>query len=306
MRCCRKEEFRMNIKKIRKKKNLSSAFLHLFFLIVTIICVYPILLIVFNAFSSETYIQANGYVAWPMAFSTEAFQFLFRNSAELMNATVVSCVSAIGGGLFSVIVSAMIGYSLTRLSSVPKRVIIVYLTITMFFNAGLIPRYMVNTTVYHLENSWILHVVNDSISAFNIFVFRTFFNQIPSSLIESAEIDGASHMQIFRKIVLPLSMPIIATQLFLNICLKWKDYTTSLYYMTEQKMVTLEYYILQILKDANVMKNSLMAAGIPADSIPIETMRFATVLFTLIPMLLMFPFMQRYFKKGVVVGAVKG
>lgn len=296
----------MDKKKRRKKIKLSDILLHLFFVVVTIICIYPIFLIVFNAFSSEAYIQANGYVAWPKAFSTEAFQFLFQNSAELLNATVVSCVNAIGGGLFSVIVSAMIGYSLTRLSVVPKRIITVILTITMFFNAGLIPTYMVNTTVYHLENSWILYIVNGSVTAFNVFVYRTFFNQIPFSLIESAEIDGASHMQIFSKIVLPLSMPIIATQLFLNICLRWKDYTTSLYYMTEQKMVTLEYYILQILKDANVMANSLLAIGIPADSIPIETMRFATVLFTLVPMFIMFPFMQRYFKKGAVVGAVKG
>lgn len=296
----------MNQKRKRKKIKASTILLHLTFILITIICIYPIFLIVFNAFSSEAYIQANGYVAWPKAFSTEAFAFLFQNSAELLNATVVSCVSAIGGSIFSVVVSAMIGYSLTRLSTVPKRVITVILTITMFFNAGLIPTYMVNTTMYHLENSWILHIVNGSVSAFTVFVYRTFFNQIPSSLIESAEIDGASHMQIFGKIVLPLSMPIVATQLFLNICLKWKDYTTSLYYMTEQKMVTLEYYILQILKDANVMKNSLMAAGIPADSIPIETMRFATVLFTLVPMFIMFPFMQRYFKKGAVVGAVKG
>lgn len=296
----------MDKKKRRKKIKLSDILLHLFFVVVTIICIYPILLIVFNAFSSEAYIQANGYVALPKEFSTEAFAFLFQNSTELINATVVSCVSAIGGGLFSVIVSAMIGYSLTRLSVVPKRIITVILTITMFFNAGLIPTYMVNTTVYHLENSWILYIVNGSVTAFNVFVYRTFFNQIPFSLIESAEIDGASHMQIFGKIVLPLSMPIMATQLFLNICLRWKDYTTSLYYMTDQKMVTLEYYILQILKDANIMKDSLLAIGIPADSIPLETMRFATVLFTLVPMFIMFPFMQRYFKKGAVVGAVKG
>ena len=296
----------MSKTKKRKKIKASTILLHMFFIVITIICIYPILLIVFNAFTSEAYVQEFGYVAWPEAFSTDAFRFLFRNSAELLNATVVSCISAIGGGLFSVVVSAMIGYSLTRLSPVPKKVITIILTITMFFNAGLIPTYMVNTTVYHLENSWILYIVNGSVTAFNVFIYRTFFTQIPYSLIESAEIDGATHMQIFRKIVLPLSMPIIATQLFLNICLKWKDYTTSLYYMTEQNMVTLEYYILQILKDANIMKNSLLAAGISADNIPLETMRFATVLFTLIPMFIMFPFMQRYFKKGAVVGAVKG
>lgn len=295
----------MDKKKRRKKVKLSSILIHLFFIVVTLICIYPILLIVFNAFSSEAYVQANGYVALPKVFSTEAFRFLFRNSSELLNATFVSCVSAIGGGLFSVIISAMIGYSLTRLSSIPKKVITVILTITMFFNAGLIPTYMVNTTVYGLENSWILHIVNGSVTAFNVFVYRTFFNQIPYSLIESAEIDGANHMQIFGKIILPLSMPIIATQLFLNICLRWKDYTTSLYYM-EQNMITLECYILNILQDANILKDSLLAIGVPAESIPLETMRFATVLFTLIPMFILFPFMQRYFKKGAVVGAVKG
>ena len=165
---------------------------------------------------------------------------------------------------------------------------------------------MVNTTVYHLDNSWLMYIFDGSVSAFNVFVFRTFFEQIPVSLTESAEVDGATHMQILVKIIVPLSKPIIATQFFLTLVQRWRSYTVSLYYMTEQSKINLGHYTQMLLDSANQLKENAIAMGLNAEEVPIESMRFAVVFFTVVPLMLIFPFMQKYFQKGATVGAVKG
>lgn len=293
---------------MRKKKKIkgSTIGLHLFWIIISVISLYPIVLILFNALASEAYVKNIGYVVWPKEISFEAFAYLFQAPWTMLRAFGVTAVHAVGGALFSTIIQAMLGYTLTRKDFALRKAVNVMLIVTMFFNAGLIPTYMVNTTVYHLENTWIIYVVSGSVSAFTVFVYRTFFNQIPASLVESAEIDGAGHMQILFKIIVPLSTPILATQFFLGMTGRWKDYTISLYYMTDSKMYNLEYYIQLILKDANVLQQSMESLGLSVDKVPIETMKFAVVIIALLPMILVFPFLQKYFNKGAMVGGVKG
>lgn len=290
----------------RKRPKLSTVCLHCFFLILVVISVYPILLILFNAVSAETHIKEIGYVLYPQDFSLSAFQYLMKDYSQLLKSLWASIVYAVGGSLFSVLVQAMLGYTLTRKEFFLKKTITIMLIITMFFNPGLIPTYMVNTQIYHLENSWLVYILPGSVSAFSVVIYRTYFTSIPDSLIESAEIDGANHMQILRKIIIPLSLPIIVTQFFLNMSGRWKTYTTSLYYITDQSKVVLEYYIQQLMKDASLLAQNATSLGLSPDQYPVETMRFAVVFFTLIPMLLVFPFLQKYFEKGAMVGAVKG
>lgn len=292
--------------KKRKKIKFSTICLHFVFVIIVVICIYPILLIFFNAVTSESYLQNVGYVTWPKEFTLDAFKYLLQSYQQLLDSFLATIVYAMGGGFFAVIVQAMLGYTLTRKDFVWRKGITVLLTITMFFNAGLIPTYMVNTTIYHLDNSWLIYIFIDSVSAFYVFIYRTYFSQIPASLIESAEIDGASHMQILRKIIIPLSGPIIATQFFMTMATRWKSYTTSLYYMTDQNKITLGHYIQQLLNNANMLKENAAQMGAAAENIPLESMRFAVVFFTVIPMVVVFPFLQKHFEKGAMIGAVKG
>lgn len=290
----------------KKRIRVSTISLHLFFMIVAVVCIYPVMLILFNAITSETYINEIGYVVFPKEATLDAFKYLFMAPKRLLQSTYATIIYAIGGGIFSVVIQAMLGYTLTRKDFILRKPINVLLTITMFFSAGLIPTYMVNTTIYHLDNSWLMYIFDGSVSAFNVFVFRTFFEQIPGSLIESAEVDGATHMQILTKIIVPLSKPILATQFFLTLVQRWKTYTVSLYYMTDQSKINLGHYTQMLLDSANQLKENAIAMGLSAEDVPIESMRFAVVFFTVIPLVLIFPFMQKHFQKGATVGAVKG
>lgn len=293
---------------MRKKKKIEAfdVFNYAFFVIITFISIFPIFLILSNALSTEKDLTDFGYAVFPKNITLAALEYILKEPSQLLYSLWASVVSAAGGSLVNVIVSALMGYALTRKEFVFKKPLTVMLTVTMFFGAGLIPSYIVNTQIYHLENNWLVYLLPGCASAFSVFVYRSFFNQIPHSLIESAEIDGASHMRVFFNIVLPLSLPILMTQFFLNMSGKWKDYTTSLYYIQDPKMQNLEMYIQNLLMDASSLKQNLIALGIPADEIPVESMKFAVVFFTLIPMILIFPVFQKKLTKGAMVGAVKG
>ncbi len=293
---------------IKKKKRISGFDItnNIIFIILSFISLFPIYLIVANAFSSEADIQALGYAVYPLHFTFSAFKFIFKDPSQLLYSTGTTLIYSIGKTFFTTLVSAMLGYALSRKEFIFKKFINVLLLITMFFQAGLIPSYIINTQVYHLDNTWWIYLLPTAISGFNIFLYRSFFNQVPQSVIESAEIDGASHMKILFKISLPLTSTLIATNFFLNMRGLWSDFTTTLYYISDPKMYTLEYYIQLISKDAEMMKENLMAMGMKATEIPTESMKFALVFLTLIPLLVVFPFFQRYFKKGLTVGAVKG
>lgn len=292
--------------KKRKRLKISTICLHLFFVFLMFICIYPILLILFNAVTSEEHIKNIGYVMFPTDFSLEAFKFLMKDYQQLVQSLWASIVYAVFGTLFSTVVQAMLGYTLTKPKFILRKPIMILLIITMFFNAGLIPSYMVYTKMYHLENTWLVYILPGSVSAFSVVIYRTYFSSIPESLIESAEIDGASNMQILGKIIMPLSLPIVATQFFLNMAGRWKDYTRSLYYITDKSMVVLEHYVQQIMQDVQVLAQNASMLGLSADAYPVESMRFAVVFFTVIPMLLIFPLLQKYFEKGAMIGAVKG
>ncbi len=290
---------------MRKKIKLFDVFNYAFFILLAFISIFPIYLILANAFSTEADIT-QGYAVFPKHFTVAAFSYLMKEPTQLLYSLWASVVSSAGGALIQVLVSAMMGYALTRKEFIFKKPLTLMLTITMFFSAGLVPSYIVNTQLYHLDNNWLVYLLPGCISAFSVFVYRSFFNQIPHSVIESAEMDGASHMQVFLKIVVPMSLPIMMTQFFLDMSGRWKTFTTSLYYIEDSKMHTLEMYIQTLLKDASSLQQNLIALGLPADNIPVESMRFAVVFFTLIPMLLIFPIFQKKLTKGATVGAVKG
>lgn len=291
----------MKLKKI-KGFDIANNFM---FILLVIISLFPIYLIFANAFSSEADITKYGYAIFPLHFSFQAIKYVLREPSQILWSLWSSIFHAVGASFISVLIQTMLGYALTRPEFALKKVYTILLVITMFFGAGLIPQYIVRTQVYHLENTWLVYLI-PGVSGFSVFVFRSFFNQVPKSLIECAELEGATHMQILIKISLPLSITFVATQFFLSFVGLWKDFGTTLYYIQDPHMYTLEFYIQQILKDATIMKAALLNMGIAASDIPVETMKFATVLFTVIPMVIIFPFFQKYFSKGMMVGAVKG
>lgn len=291
--------------KKRKKIKAFSLMTHVIFILLSFLALFPVWLIIANAFSTEADIQQFGYAVYPLHVSVDAFRYIFKEPSQLLYSTFATVVYSFGQTFFSILIQALLGYALSRKEFVLKKFFNVLLLITMFFNAGLIPTYMVRTQLYHLEDTWLVYLV-PVVSGFSVFLFRSFFQQVPESIVESAEIDGASQMQLFIRISVPLTKVLFATQFFLGVRGLWTDFTTSMYYISDSRMYTLEYYIQLISKDAEIMKQNLLTMGMKASEIPTETMKFALVLLTVIPMLLIFPYFQRFFSKGLTVGAVKG
>ncbi len=293
---------------MKKRFSLSKLPIHIFFIIYSLLCILPFILILSISFSDENDIINNGFALIPQHFSADAYKQIFGNPSSLLQAYLVTIVYAVGGTLLKILIEAMMGYVLSRDICAFKKPLNAMLVITMFFNGGLIPSYIINTQWFHLGDSIWIYLLSGLMGAYNVFVFRTFFSTIPKSLIESAMLDGASEMNILRIIVIPLSKPVLATFSFMSLIAKWNDYTTSMYYITEPKLYTLQYLLQNILNEAEFLKSLKESMPGLADvvAVPSETLKYAMCILAAGPMVIVFPAFQKYFAKGMVVGAVKG
>lgn len=293
----------MRLKKIKP----NTIVVHVIMFLICVVCFYPILLIAFNAFSGESYIVENGYVLWPKEISFAAFEALFAVPDRFVRATFMSIVSSVGGPALAVVVNSLAGYALMRDDFILKKPLKIYYMLAMFLpTAGTISTYIINTQLLHLEDNILIYLLPAAAVPMNIFLYRTFFNSIPKEIIESASIDGATPMQIWAKMFIPLSKSFIATQFFLSMSATWKDYSRSLYYMNDPNLQNLEYYVQQVIKDINALKQAAVMSGQDPTNFPTETLTFATVLMSLVPIMIIFPLLQKYFEKGAIVGSVKG
>lgn len=294
---------------MKKRKIINyKSFIHLFFIIYSLLCIVPFWLIVSISLSKESDIMVKGFSIIPENFTTEAYSYVFNDASTLWQAYIVTAIYAVLGTIISVVVMAMFGYALSRQHYVLKKFLIFYTLITMLFNGGLVPSYVINTQIFGLQNNIAIYLVTGMVTGYTVFVFRTFFAQIPTSLIEAASIDGAKELQILTKIIVPLSKPVLATFTFTGVVQRWNDFETSMYYIQDQKLYTLQYLLQNILNEAaflNQLKNQLSAFS-DMIVVPSETLKYAMCVLAAGPMVIIFPLFQKYFSKGMVVGAVKG
>lgn len=293
------------------KREDSNWYAHLFFAIYMALCILPFLLVVAISFSNEDDVLRYGFSLIPQNFTTVAYEYILGDLTTLLRAYGVTIIYAFGGAALGILHMAAMGYSLSRPHFIFRKFLNIYLLITMFFNGGLIPTYILNTQVYHLGDSMLIYLLPGLVSAYNVFVFRTFFSQIPSSLIEAAELDGASELQLLTKVIIPLSTPVIATYTFTGIVARWNDFTVSMYYIQNTKLYTLQYLLQLMLNEARFLESMksqmpLLSELQTVSSIPTETLKYAMCVLASAPMLFLFPFFQRFFAKGVTLGAVKG
>ena len=212
---------------------------------------------------------------------------------------------------FGVIVMAMLAYPLSKPNYRYKKPVTFFIFFTMLFSGGLIPSYIWITRYLHLGDTVWVYILPNLVNAFHVIVIRTFFQGLPQSLTEAAKIDGMSELMIFFKIVIPLSKPVIATISLLTLLARWNDWNTALIYIKSTNLYSLQYLLQKILREVEFVKNmaeSTPIAGIDMDAtqLPSETIRFAMCMVAAGPMLVVFPFFQKYFAKGLTVGAVKG
>lgn len=296
---------------MKRRKKWPSILIHLCFILGSLLFILPFALIISASFTDEQTLLADGYKLFPAAFSTEAYQYVFRSPGQLIDSYKVTIIYSFLGTFLAVVIMSMMAYPLSKQNYRYKKPVTFFIFFTMLFSGGLIPTYIWNTRFLHLGDTIWIYILPNLVNAFHIIVIRTFFQGLPPALMESAKIDGARELQIFFKIVIPLSKPVIATIALLTLLARWNDWNTALIYIKSKELYSLQYLLQKILREVQFVKDmadSTPVAGIDMDmsKLPSETIRFAMCMVAAGPMLVVFPFFQKYFAKGLTVGAVKG
>ena len=277
--------------------------------ILVIIAMLPILLIVIASFSAESSLIRNGYTYWPEQWSLDAYYYMVKQSIMILRSYGVSFLVTFVGTALSVIITTMLAYPMSRKSFKYRNALAFFVFFTMLFNGGIVPSYIMWTKFFHIKNTiWALIIPNYLVSAFNVILVKNYYqNSVPDSLIEAAQL-GASELKIFFKVMLPLAVPTVATiSLFTGICY-WNDWTNGLYYISNEKLYSIQQLLMKIMNNIQAMRSSSNAAliGTGAIDLPGTSIRMAMAVIGILPIMLIYPFVQKYLVKGVVVGAVKG
>jgi putative aldouronate transport system permease protein len=279
--------------------------------VLALICIVPMLLVVSISFSAENSLREYGYRLIPKMFSLEGYSYLFKQRGTILPALGMSLFVTAAGTAMGVVLNALMGYVLSRREYKLQKFFVWFVFIPMIFNGGLVSTYFIVAQLLHLRNLvWVL-IVPLAVSSYNVILCKTFFRStIPDSLIESAKIDGASQLRIFFNIVFPLSLPVLATVgLFLSFGY-WNDWFTSMLYIDNPSLFTLQAYLNRLLGDINFLAQNAALLGVSQAQLlatmPKEAARMAIVVVTVLPIACAYPFFQRYFVSGLTVGAVKG
>jgi len=296
---------------IKKRVNTTDCVFYIFFVLVSLCYILPLILVIAASFSSEKALQLQGFSLWPRDFTLLGYKSAFSNVEKMIKAYLVTFAQAALGTLLGCVFAGMAGYSLSRSNFRFRKIVTGFIFFTMLFNAGMIPSYIVLSKYYNLNNSfWVYVLPGIAGGAWNTMVFRTFFKGIPESLFESAHLDGAKELLIYFKIVVPLSKPVYASLGFMMLVAKWNDYTTSMIYIRDDRLYTLQFLLQRMMNEAAYLKQLMMQGiiGLATDSvnIPSETLKYAMCVIAAGPMLAVFPFFQKYFSQGLTIGAIKG
>lgn len=277
--------------------------------IVTILIIIPFFLLFMSSITSENALIRDGYSFFPKEVSLEAYGYILKNAAGVFRAYGITILVTVIGTVGNTLLSALLAYPLSLKDLPFKRVITFYVFFTMLFNGGLVPSYLMWSGTFHINNTiWAYIMPGFLMSAMNVLLIRTFFaNSIPDALFEAAQIDGASQFRIFGTIVLPLGKPIlVAMGLFAGLGY-WNDWTNGLYYVRDTNLYGIQNLLNKMITDIKVLSSGMSGGGsVAAANIPSASVRMAIAFVAMVPILCCYPFLQKYFAKGIAIGAVKG
>lgn len=306
---------RLTLKREKKSKDMlalsstANTILNVIFIIASLIALIPIYVIVISSLTSEASLSSNGYRLWPEEFSLEAYKFLFAQGSIVVTAYKNTIIATVAGTILSVISVGLYAYPLSRPNFKFKTFFTFYAFFTMLFSGGLVSYYMVMRQVLSIQNSlWALFLPS-SFSAFWVIVMTTFYRaNVPNEVIESARIDGASEWRTLLQIVLPLSLPGLATVALFAAIGIWNNFFNCLLLVDEAKFYSLQFTIYTTLNNIRfLLENADKMAGlVNLSELPSETFRMAMAVVTVGPIVFAYPFFQRFFIRGLTIGAVKG
>jgi putative aldouronate transport system permease protein len=291
-------------------KKRTPWFLHIIFLITTLLAVFPLLLVVVISFTDEKTIQLNGYSLFPQKLSLYAYQYLTNDLDQIIRSYLVTIFVTVVGTLISLIITTAFAYPLSRPNLPFKKGLTFFVFFTLLFNGGLVPWYIVFTNVVDLRNSLTALIIpNLLMSGFNVLIMRTYFiNSIPLSLIESAYIDGAGELRIFAKIVIPLSKPVLATIGLFSTLAYWNDWYNSMVFLSSSTNFSIQFYLNRVLMSIQYLTQGNFNQNVSnsLNMLPEQTVRMAMAIIGVGPIIFAYPFFQKFFVKGLTIGAIKG
>ncbi|MGD1818450.1 MAG: carbohydrate ABC transporter permease [Pleomorphochaeta sp.] len=296
-----------NLNHIKKGSNITF---NIILIIISAMCIIPVIFITIISLSSDASIQQFGYRFIPKEWSLDAYKFLWNEKSTILHALLISITVTSIGVVLGTALTATMGYTLSRPNYKAKGFLTWLVFIPMIFNGGMVATYVIISSFLHLNNTiWAL-ILPLAVSPFNIIICKTFFKTtIPESIIESGRIDGASQFTIFSKIVLPISTPVLATIGIFLAFAYWNDWFLSSLYITKSNLISLQAMLNNILKNIQYLASNPTAGVSLAQyksMMPQESARMAIAIVIVIPIACVYPFFQRYFITGLTVGAIKG
>lgn len=271
-----------------------------------LICLFPFLLMVTSSFMNEKEIVTEGYKLIPREWSLSAYAFLLKNSNKLAASYRVTIVNAILGGFLGLLLMTMAGYVLCRKDFKYRNQISFFIYFTTLFSGGLIPSYILMVNGLGLKDSIWAMILPGLMSPWSIFLMRNFMKAIPDSLYESASIDGAGDFRIYWQIFLPLAKPALATIGLFLVLAYWNEWYNAMLYIQSTDKFPLQYFLQRIVSQANVQLLIQQGVSVNTSDLPSESIKMATAVVATGPIILVYPFVQKYFVSGLTIGAVKG
>lgn len=292
-------------------KNESRAlewFGHILLFLFSVACIIPFVLLLSASLTDQNAIVANGYSFFPHVFSTAAYEYLLARGTDIARAYGVTVFITVFGTLFGLTICTLLAYPLSRRETPHRNLVMFLIFFTLLFNGGLVPSYLVYTQLFDIKNTiWALIVPGLLTNGFYIMLMRTFFqNTIPSALIESAQLDGASEYRILWSVVTPLSTPVLATIGLFTAIMYWNDWQNGMVYITNPHYFSIQNLLQRIMQDIQFINSMGSHAGEAMQQMPSDSVKMAIAVIGSLPILLAYPFFQKYFIKGIMIGAVKG
>ena len=284
------------------QKRTLSLVIHIIMIAIALLMLLPFWLVIAASFTDNSALVLDGYRIWPSKFSLSAYTYLFLSPTSMLQAYGVTLFVTVFGTLFGLMMMAMLGYGLSRVQGKTRRFLSLLVLFPILFSGGLIPFYLVMTQIYHIKNSLLSLIFPYLVSPFWVLLLRSYFNQLPGEILESAKIDGANELRIFFQIAIPLSLPALATIGLFTLLNYWNDYWLAMLFITNKVLFPLQYLLFQLLSNAEIMNKSPQVTSI---AVPGQSLRMAMAVVAAGPAIFVSLSLGRYFIKGITLGALK-
>jgi putative aldouronate transport system permease protein len=287
-----------------KHFTLFDFFLYLFFILISLVFIYPLWYCLITAFSSADAIRQSLPLLWPEDLSFASFEFIFSNP-NILTYFRNSIFYAVTGTLISLTLTSLMAYPMIVKDFIGKKAISIMLVITLFFNGGLLPYYFLINDLGMRNTIWVM-LIPGAVSAFNVIIFRTFFKSVPAELLDAAHIDGAGHYRVLAQIMIPVSKPLLATFGLFGLVTIWNDWFTSYLFFTKDSLRPIQIYLRETLISASGLSTQYGGFAILEKSNVVElNLKCAIVIIAIAPILCVYPFLQKYFASGILIGSIK-